>query len=134
VNSRPLLWAFVAVASVLALWCMPASAWEPGEIARESGASGNVLPDGSVEADAWVPGEGAVLSAEAARTGGRGARVQRPDDKTRPTVDSPRFPASPGAWLVSGWLRTTMAANRDPNYSAVLDVEWLDAQGTSLGQ
>ncbi len=110
-----------------------AQSWQTGQIARHSGAEGNVIADASLETDAWSVSEGAQLSAESARTGQRGALIVREDDKTSPTAQSPSFPARPGPWLVSGWLRTRMPAMRDPNYSAVLDVRWLDAEETSLG-
>ncbi len=107
--------------------------WQTGEIVRHSGADGNVIADASIETDAWLVSGGALLSAHSARTGQRGALIRREDDKTSPAAQSPSFPARPGPWLVSGWLRTRMPAMRDPNYSAVLDVRWLDAERTSLG-
>lgn len=109
------------------------AAWSPvGEPVEESAAPGNVVVDPSFEEGQWRAEAGAAIAAEGARSGKSGARIERSDDKTDPRVVGPAFPAGPGRWLASGWLRTRMSYSADPGYSAALDLTWLDEQGTRL--
>ncbi|MBM3474386.1 MAG: hypothetical protein FJX75_14075 [Armatimonadetes bacterium] len=96
----------------LILLASSAHAWQLGELRHAADAPGNLVAG-------WPP-EG-------------GARIERADDKTDPRVTSPDFPATPGKYLASAWLRTGMAAQPDPNYSAVAEIVWADAGGQSLG-
>jgi hypothetical protein len=122
-------------AAVLAITLLTASAqaWQLGEVRHAPDAPGNLVADWSLEEGAWNAGNGATLSEASARTGKTGARIERADDKTDPRLESPEFPAAPGRYLASAWLRTGMAAQPDPNYSAVAEVEWLDTGGQALG-
>ncbi len=109
------------------------AAWSPvGEPVEESEAPGNIVLDPSLEEGQWRAEGGAGIDARSARTGKLGARIERSDDRSEPRVSSPPFAASPGSWLASGWMRTIMPYSADPNYSAVLDLTWLDDQGTRL--
>ncbi|NSW57757.1 MAG: hypothetical protein HPY44_17250 [Armatimonadetes bacterium] len=107
--------------------------WQTGPLTRSSDARGNVLTDSSLEAGGWTASDGATITGDAARTGQLGARIQRADDRTKPRIQSGLIPVQPGRWLISGWIRTQMPSSADPNYSAVLDVQWLDAAGADLG-
>jgi len=116
------------------LFANVAAAWSPlGEPVEESGAPGNVVVDPSLEEGQWKANAGAAMDSQSARTGKIGARIERRDDKSDPSVTSPTFEAAPGRWLASGWLRTAIPYSADPGYSAVLDVTWLDDGGTRLG-
>ncbi len=122
-------------ATVLAATLLVASAhaWQLGEMRHVSVAAGNLVADSSLDEGAWQVENDATLSEASARTGKLGARIERADDKTDPCVMSPEFPAAPGKYLASAWLRTGMAAQRDPNYSAVAEIVWADAGGQALG-
>ena len=119
---------------VLGLCLAPsAQAWELGAVRHASEAPGNLAVDPSLEEGGWQLAGGAEVREEAARTGKAGARIARADDKTDPRAESPAFPLAAGRYLVSGWLRTGMSYQPDPNYSAVLEIVWTDAGGQALG-
>jgi hypothetical protein len=122
-------------AAMLATTLLTASAhaWQIGEVRHASDAPGNLVMDWSLEQGSWKADNGATIGGASARTGKVGARIERADDRTDPRVRSPEFPAAPGRYLASAWMRTGMAAQPDPNYSAVAEVEWLDAGGQALG-
>jgi len=101
-----------ALVLAVSLLASSAQAWKLGEVRHALDAPGNLVAG-------WPP-EG-------------GARIERADDKTDPRVTSPAFPATPGGYLASAWLRTGMAAQPDPNYSAVAEIMWTDAGGQALG-
>jgi hypothetical protein len=101
-----------ALVLTVSLLASSAQAWQLGEVRHTADAPGNLVAS-------WPP-EG-------------GARIERVDDKTDPRVTSPGFPATPGKYLASAWLRTGMAAQPDPNYSVVAEIVWSDAGGQTVG-
>lgn len=133
-HPKPARYLIPAVLMIAILANAPALGdWQTGPLSRSSDAPGNVVTDSSLEAGDWAAIDGATLTGDAARTGQLGARIQRADDRTKPRVRSALIPVQPGRWLVSAWIRTGMPPSADPNYSAVLDVQWLDAAGDDLG-
>ena len=127
---------FALVGVVCLVTCLTQSggafAWTTGPIERASAAEGSVVVDGSLEDGGWQTTRGAAITKESARSGELGAYIARDSDKESPVVSSPPFAAGPGLWRISGWLRTAMPASSDPNYSAVLEITWLDDKGDKL--
>ena len=120
------------------MWCLaglwlvmlatgPVWAWELGEVRHGADAAGNIAADPSLDEGAWRTAGGGEVRETSARTGKFGARIERGDDQADPRVEGPEFAATPGGYLLSGWLRTGMSYQPDPNYSAVLEVVWTDA-------
>ena len=42
--------------------------------------------------------------------------------------------ARPGKWLLSAWMKSDLPSIDDPNYAAIVEVEWLDGQGKTLSK
>ncbi len=120
------------LALLIAACSTPSFGYEVTDVAAPA-APANLAADASLDEGAWTVENGAEISADALRTGPSGARIRRADDATDPRVVGPSFPAAPGRHVASGWLRTSMPPSADPNYSAVLEVEWSDAGGGELG-
>ncbi len=116
---------------LLATLATPSLAYQVDAVPPPTPAA-NLAADSSIEDGSWVATGDAELLPEAARTGALGLRIARADDTTSPGAAGPSFPATPGRFLASGWLRASMPPGADPNYSAVLEVTWLDAGGAGL--
>ena len=110
-----------------------AIAWDLEPLPSPDNVAGNLVADASFEQGGWQATGGATL-VKSARTGSHAGRIERDSEKADPRLSCVVKGAQQGKWLLSAWMKSDLPSIDDPNYAAIVEVEWLDRQGKALSK
>lgn len=121
----------VAVATLFTAMCL--SGFEVVNVGELPPVWRNTVEDSSFEGAKWRLEKGAERI-EPGRTGESAVRIRRKTEKEDPRCVGKAAGVSQGMWLLSGWFRSNATVGADRNFSAEVNVAWLDSAGKKLGR